>query len=138
MFRKLMPGLALAGLLGAVALGDITLTATPDDTVVAGDTVSISIEGAGDQDLVVLTMGTELGSTSVQLGPFATIELGLVPTVVVPLGTGDVAFSVPLAEVPPPLVGTTLHLQAFSAGFSVGQGGPSVTTCVSNLDALSF
>ena len=139
MIRRFAVAALAAAILSASALASITLTATPDGTITGGETISIGVTGAGAEDFVFLALGPELGDTSVQLGPFATIDLGLAtPFVLLPLGVGDTSIDVGIGEVPAELAGTTLHLQAFSAGFSVGSGGPTVETCVSNLDALTF
>ena len=124
--------LAVSGLASG---GSLTLDVTPDDTVTAGSTVSVSVGGTNPGDLVFLAFGQTTGNTAVDLG-IASFDLGLaMPFGLLPL-PGDVSFEVP--AVPAAAEGTTLNLQAFSLGFEFGGGAPTATASTSNLDSLSF
>lgn len=138
MVRKTVATLAAALLAVGAAHAALTLDVTPDH-VTDGTTVTVSVTGADPTDLVFLAAGTELGETSIPIGT-TTLDLGLaMPFSVLPLGVGDTSFQVTVPVVPPPLLGTTLYLQAFSIGFDFAPPNPpSITAEASNIDSLTF
>ncbi|MBI4878714.1 MAG: hypothetical protein HY812_03515 [Planctomycetes bacterium] len=118
---------------------NLALNVTPDTVVTAGSTVTIDVTGAAPTDYVFLVFGNTLGSTTVDIGGFVSVTLGLAqPFNLAFLGTGDAALAFTLPQVPPQLAGLTFHMQTFSLALSMGGGMPTVTACVSNMDLLSF
>lgn len=134
--RKLFALVALSTLAFA---GDSTLAvdATPDDTGMFQD-VTISLSGSTPDALHYLAIGQTPGMTDLSTGMF-TLIMGLEqPFAITPLGVSDATGAIDAGGTVPAGLGLTLYGQAVGVGVEFGQGPPSFSLCVSNVDDVAL
>jgi hypothetical protein len=123
------------------ACSDLTVSGS----VTPGSTLTISVTGATANAPTVLVVGEDPGTTVINLGPLASLTLGIAePFSVIGLpptdGTGStgVSFAIP-ANIPSgsfPML--TLYAQAVSASFSVmPPAQPGLSFCLSDVETIT-
>jgi hypothetical protein len=116
-----------------------TLTVT--GTGAPGTTLTLAIDGTAANQFAWLIVGQTAGSSSLPIGPFGTINLGLAqPWAPVPIGqtdaSGDVSLNVQVPASAPATLG--LFAQGLTLGFTIGQGPPSLSSCTTNVVGFSI
>jgi hypothetical protein len=140
-FRRLFVALGLAVLPAlaspatAQSCSDLTITGPGTQ----GSTLNLSLTGAEAHGLVVLVLGTETGSTNLDLGPVGSLQLGLEwPFVPFPVGitngNGEYGLSIPVWTFG---YSIELHAQAFSVTLDLPRP-PLLSFCVSDVEPLSI
>jgi hypothetical protein len=130
------------GLLAATAQAQCSTLAVTG-TGLPGTTLTVAVDGpAATHGIVFLLVGAAQGSTTINLGPAASLTLGLAdPFLPVPLGMADASGDITRSlDVPSGLtMGVDVFGQSLTLGFSfslpTGGGMPSfgVSTCTSNV-----
>ncbi len=128
-------------ILGAAVLGGTALRAqcaTLDSTGngAAGTNLTLAITGADVDQFAFLLLGTSAGSSSLQLGPFGTLNFGLAqpwfPYYIGqtnPAGAAAVTIPIPLS-LP---VSTTMAGQGLTFGLESGTSTPTLNSCTTNV-----
>jgi hypothetical protein len=106
-----------------------------------GTSLTLAIDGTAANQFAFLIVGQTAGSSSLAVGPFGTINLGLAqPWSPVPIGqtdqNGDVSLTVQVPTSVPATIG--LFAQGLTLGFTIGQGPPSLSSCTTNVVGFSI
>lgn len=104
-----------------------------------GTTLQISLDGTTANAIAFLMVSTTQGSTSLPLGPFGSLALGLAqPILPVPIGMTNATGDAALALLVPSAVtlGVDLFGQGVTFGFSFTPPTFGVSTCASNVVAF--
>lgn len=138
---KLISTLALAtaltaGLAQAQACSSLTVTGSG----APGSDLDFALTGAGANAFALAAIGETAGSTSIQFGALATLDLGLDrPFFVLPLGrtdtNGDVTQTFTVPNVPSM---QNLNAQAFTADISFMPPTIGLTFCTSDVVAFTI
>ena len=143
---RLFSTVAVLALLVAPVSAQACSTLTATGNLNPGSTLTVALTGSTPDAFTLLFVGQQVGSTTINLGPFATFTLDLdTPFLPVPFGftdtNGDKTFSVavPVGATAPTFPSVTLQLQAVSFDVSPGiMGMPTLNTCVSNAASLTL
>jgi hypothetical protein len=130
----------------AVAAPAQCATLTVTGTGAPGTSLTLTIDGTAANQFAFLAVGQTQGSSTLPLGPFGTLTLGLAqPWAPVPVGQTDASGNAAIIVTVPPMVPSTLALfgQGLTLGFTIGTPGPgqppfSLTTCTTNVAAFSI
>ncbi len=106
-----------------------------------GTNLTISVTGSAADAFTFLAVGQDTGTTTVNLGPLLSFDLGIAsPLVPLPLGVadanGDVSISLDLPTGDFPRI--DVYGQALAISFEIGQGRPTLTACVSDVEAFGI
>lgn len=136
MLRSLVLASAICALAGSAAAQCSSLTVTNTN-----GTVDLDLDGSDPMAFGFFVIGETAGTTTVNLGSWATFDLGLVaPFYPVPAGltdaNGDVSYSF---ELPANAPAGTWYVQGVTVGFGITPGtGITFDVCASNVATLSI
>ncbi|MCK5940606.1 MAG: hypothetical protein KAI24_01455 [Planctomycetes bacterium] len=137
MLRNAFLAAAVCAFAGAAsAQCSATVTATNN----AGQ-VTIDLDGDAPMAFAFFVVGDTLGTTPINLGNFASFDLGLAaPFVPAPAGLTDINGDVSLSfAVPSTAPAGTYYVQGVTVGFAFTPGTPpSIDVCTSNVASLSI
>ncbi|MBK9387818.1 MAG: hypothetical protein IPN34_23625 [Planctomycetes bacterium] len=134
-----LAALALSSFASAQSCSDLSISGSG----ASGGTVTVGVSGAPVNAPTFLFIGQQTGSTSIAVGPFGTLDLGLAaPFGVFAFGstdlTGNLSLSVQIPNVPIPQP-VTVFLQATSLGIRINRNGPpTVGFCTSDVESLTL
>ncbi|MFO1078468.1 MAG: hypothetical protein U1E73_12160 [Planctomycetota bacterium] len=131
---KFLASAALAAFAATASAQCGTLATT--GTGAPGTALTIDLSGATPMAMAALAVGDTLGTTTINLGSFGSLTLGLAqPFIPLPLGRTDAAGAASRTINVPSTVtqGIDLNAQAVVLGISFGQGGLSLTFCATNV-----
>ena len=106
-----------------------------------GSSLELALTGSTPMSFAFLAVGDTLGTTSIEIGTLATLELGIeMPFIPLPLGRTDMNGDASLTiDVPSTVtMGIDLYGQGVGVDFDFGPTGPSLDFCVSNTVAFSL
>ncbi|MFN3240266.1 MAG: hypothetical protein ACE37K_02010 [Planctomycetota bacterium] len=129
-------------ILAAAALSFVNVASAQCATVTAANNageISIDLDGSDPMRFAFVVLGDTQGTTPINLGNFASFDLGLAaPFVPAPLGLTDMNGDASLTFTPPTTAPAgTYYVQGVTVGFDIVPGtGLSLDVCVS--DVASF
>ena len=132
--QKLLIALACTAGIATAQCG----TLSTDGTGAAGTDLTISLAGATADSFAVLFLAETTGSSTIELGPMLSLNLGLAePVIPVPLGGTDENGDVSVTFTVPSMATTAWTVEAQAGTFTFSFMPFSIGACESNVTSVT-